>query len=196
MNWRDMVADGYDRAFQETQKSLAGLTIKDLEMQPHPDCNSIGWTAWHLVRGQDAQICDLSGEQQLWIKEKWHARYRREPDPDDTGYGDAMEEVRAFHSPGAATHIAYFRAVVEQSKLFLAGLKPTDLDKKLDEPWFSPIPTVGVRLVSIMADALVHAGEIDYLKGLLLATGKMKKRVRWAELPHGLWHKPRPVNFP
>ena len=40
-----------------------------------------------------------------------------------------------------------------------------------DEPHYQPVPTVGVRLVSILSDNLQHAGQTAYLRGLWQGMG-------------------------
>jgi hypothetical protein len=59
MEWRDLVIDGYGRALNMLEQALKGVTTHDLNKQPKPDCNSMGWIVWHLTRGQDPQIADL-----------------------------------------------------------------------------------------------------------------------------------------
>jgi len=171
MNWQDLIIDGYGRALELLEPSLAGLSQADLDRQPKPDCNSIGWIAWHLTRVQDSQIADLTGEQQVWIQDKWYARFNRDADSEDTGYGHTLEEVAAFKSPAPRVFLEYYRVTLEQTKRYLFSLSLNDLDRQLGEPWFQPPPTVGVRIVSIMADCLQHSGEIAYLRGLLKGKG-------------------------
>ena len=175
MEWRELVLDGYDRLPDLMKEVLAGLRRADLDRQPHPDCNSLGWTAWHLTRVQDSQIADLMGEEQLWIKDGWNKKFKRPADPDDTGYGHTPEQVRAFRSPSVRIQLDYLRAVVERTKRYLASLAPSDLDRKLDEPWQKPLPTVAVRIVSVLADCHQHAGEASYIRGLLKAKDKPSK---------------------
>jgi hypothetical protein len=45
--------------------------------------------------------------------------------------------------------------------------KPADLDRELNEPRWNPLPTVGVRLVSILSDNLQHTGQTLYLRGCI-----------------------------
>jgi hypothetical protein len=175
MSWRALVVDGYDRLPELMRETLAGLAVADLDRQPHPDCNSVGWTAWHLTRVQDSQIADLMGAEQLWIAKGWHRRFKRRPDPDDTGYGHTPTQVRAFASPGIKTQLDYLGAVVRRTRRYLASLSPSALGRKLDEPWFTPRPTVGVRIVSILADCHQHAGQASYIRGLLKAEGRLSR---------------------
>ena len=171
MEWNDLLSDGYGRVPEVLERVLKGLNQDDLDWQPRPDCNSIGWLAWHLTRQQDAQIAALTGEEQLWVKEGWHARFNRPPDTGDIGFGHSPEQVAAFKSPDIDTLLSYQRAVLERSKQYFLTLSKTDLDKELDEPWFQPLPTVGVRLISIMDDAMIHAGQAAYLRGLRQGRG-------------------------
>jgi uncharacterized damage-inducible protein DinB len=171
MKWQQLILDGYGRVLGLLEEYLKGLTIDDLNQQPGPDCNSIGWLAWHLTRVQDDHIADLIGESQLWIKDGWHARFNRQPNPKDIGFGHSSEEVKAFKSPDVQVLIEYHRAVLERTKHYINILSEDDLDRELNEPWFQPLPTIGVRLVSLLNDELQHAGQIAYVRGLLKGKG-------------------------
>jgi len=171
MEWQELLRDGYGRVFQVLKKALSGLTQDDLNEQPHPDCNSMGWLTWHLTRVQDDHIADLMGEEQLWIKDGWYARFNRAPEPKDIGFGHTSEEVAAFKSPEVKTLLDYHSAVLERSERYISSLSMSDLDRELNEPWYQPLPTVGVRLISVMSDCLQHAGQVAYVRGLLKGKG-------------------------
>jgi hypothetical protein len=131
----------------------------------------MGWLTWHLTRVQDDHIADLMGEEQLWIKDEWHARFNRAANLKDIGFGHSSEQVAAFKSPEVDTLLDYHRAVLERSKQYINNLSTADLDRELNEPWYQPLPTVGVRLVSVMSDCLQHAGQAAYVRGLLKGKG-------------------------
>ena len=171
MEWQEMITDCYERGFQVLESALEGLGQDDLNQQPHPDCNSMGWLTWHITRVHDHHMAGLTGEEQLWIKDGWHAKFNCLADPDDTGFRHSSEEVSAFKSPNVELLLKYNRAVLERSKNYIASLSTSDLDRELNEPWFQPLPTVGVRLVSIASDNLQHAGQVSYLRGLLKGEG-------------------------
>jgi hypothetical protein len=174
MEWHDLLADGYGRVQEFLESVLKGLSQDDLDWQPRRDCNSIGWLAWHLTRQQDAQIASLMEEEQLWTDDGWCAKFRRPPDLKDIGFGHTPDQVSAFESPDVQTLLDYHRAVMERSKRYLHALSKTDLDRELNEPWFQPLPTVGVRLISILEDSLLHAGQAAYVRGLLQGRGWQK----------------------
>ncbi len=171
MEWQKLLIDGYGRVLQVLEKALDGMTLDDLNDPPNPDCNSMGWLAWHLTRVQDDHIADLMGEEQLWIKDEWHAKFNRAPNRKDIGFGHSSEDVAAFKSPGVETLLEYHRAVLERLRRYIGSLSMADLDRVLNEPWFQPLPTVGVRLVSVLSDCLQHAGQVSYVRGLLKGKG-------------------------
>jgi hypothetical protein len=174
MEWQELIEDGYGRVLEVLEEALDGLTPDDLNELPNPDCNSMGWLAWHLTRVQDDHIADLLGEEQLWIKDGWHGRFNRPADQKDIGFGHSSEDVAAFKSPGAEILLEYHRAVLTRSRRYISDLSVAGLDRELNEPWFQPLPTVGVRLVSVMSDCLQHAGQIAYMRGLLKGKGWSK----------------------
>ena len=69
MEWKDLFIDSYEEAFNSIERALDGLSKEDLDLQSHPDCNSIGWTTWHQARELDGLISSITGEEQLWIKD-------------------------------------------------------------------------------------------------------------------------------
>ena len=174
MNWKDLIIDGYSRIPEFLENVLKGLAQDALDWQPRHDCNSIGWLIWHLTRQQDAQIASLMDEEQLWIADGWYGKFNRQPEPNDIGFGHSPEQVSGFKSPETKILLGYNRAVVERSKQYISNLSETDLDRELDEPWFQPLPTVGVRLISILDDSILHAGQAAYVRGLHQGKGWQK----------------------
>ncbi len=171
MEWQQLITDGYERVLQALEKALDGLTESDLNQQPHPDCNSIGWLTWHLTRTQDHHIASLMGEEQLWIEDGWHAKFNSAPDARDTGYQHNSQDVAAFRSPNLKTLLEYHRVVLDRSKCYITSLSENDLDREVNEPWVRPQPTVGAGLVCALDDNLQHAGQVAYLRGLLKGKG-------------------------
>ena len=171
MEWQALLIDGYGRILEVLERTLRGMTPEDLNQQSKPDCNSIGWLTWHLTRVQDDHVAGLMGEEQLWTSEGWHTRFNRPPESGDIGFGHSPEQVAAFRSPDIETMLGYHRAVLERTRRYIRSLSASDLDRELDEPWYQPLPTVGVRLVSVLADNLQHVGQAAYVRGLLKGKG-------------------------
>lgn len=172
MNWQQLLVDGFNRVDEAIKRTLDGMPKEELDRQPKPDTNSIGWLCWHLTRGQDRSIVNLNNAgEQLWIRDKWYAKFNRPSDPKDTGFKHTPDDVQAFKSPEVKTFIDYHSAVLEQTKQYIFSLSEKDLDRELDEPWFAPTPTVGVRLISLLGEGLQHIGQAAYIRGLFQGKG-------------------------
>jgi Protein of unknown function (DUF664) len=86
-------------------------------------------------------------------------------DVSDTGYGHDTQQVAAVTSD-AVTLLGYHDAAHETTLRFLRQVTDTDLDRIVDDRWDPPV-TLGVRLVSVIADDLQHAGQAAYVRGVL-----------------------------
>ncbi|UCH43630.1 MAG: DinB family protein [Dehalococcoidales bacterium] len=172
MEWQQLITDVFTRISDELGIVLDGLTVDDLNQQPRPDCNSIGWLAWHLTRSQDRNMSEIAGEEQLWIRGKWHARFDRAPDPAETGYGHTTEDAAAFNSPDGTTILEYHHAVLEETKRYISNkLSEDDLERESYSPTFDNTNLVGRRLLGVINDSLQHVGQAAYVRGLLRGKG-------------------------
>ena len=168
MEWQLLITDFFIRISQELERVLDGLTVDDLNQRPHPDCNSIGWLAWHLTRSHDRNLSELAGKEQLWIKDNWHTRFNRAPDPTDTGFNHNLEDVTAFRSPDGKTILEYHHAVLELAKRYITNhLSEPDLKRNVRSPTLKNVATVGGRLLSIISEGFQHVGQAAYVRGLL-----------------------------
>ena len=172
MKWQQLITDIYERILQELEHALDGLTVDDLNQQPCPDCNSIGWLTWHLTRVQDMISADLLGEGQLWTKDNWYAKFNRTFDPMDAGIGHSIADVVAFRAPDASTLLEYHRAVLEQSKRYITSkLSEAELNREFDNPIFSTITNVRTMLMRLINDNMQHLGQVAYVRGMLKGWG-------------------------
>jgi len=172
MEWQQLILDLFLRISQELEKVLNGLTVEELNQQVTPDCNSIGWLTWHLTRSHDRNLSELARKQQLWIKDKWYARFNRSPDPADTGFGHSPEDVEAFRSPDSKTILEYHHSVFELAKRYINNnLSENDLKRKVRSRTLKNITTVRRRLLGIISEGLQHVGQAAYLRGLLKGKG-------------------------
>ncbi len=170
MEGSTLVRDALGRVGEIVREALKDLTPEEILAPPKPP---IGWLVWHLTRVQDSNISGLAGSQQAWLAEGWHARFEMPPDPRDYGSGHTQTpaQVEAFHVKDAQLLLDYYNAVFERTKAYLSTLSNADLDRVLNEPQYQPMPTVSVRLVSVVADNMRHAGQVEYLKGLIRQQG-------------------------
>ena len=166
MEWHEMLMGGYEGVLRTLEYTLDGLNEEDLNWQPKPDCNSIGWLAWHLTRWHDVMVSNLMKAEQLWIKEGWHQKFGRAADKEDSGMGAKAEDLAKFKSPDAETQLGYQKAVLERSRRYFPTLTPQDLDKIFEGTPFKPPPTWGMMLMGTLSDSLQHAGQAAYVRGL------------------------------
>ena len=171
MELHDMLSGAYGGILRVLEYTLEGLKEEDLNWQPKPDCNSIGWLVWHLTRWQDVQISNFMGQEQLWIKDGWHKKFGRLADPKDTGGGMKPADLAKFKSPDARTLLGYHKAVLERSQKYFPTLKKADLDRVIEGTPFKPPPTFGMMLIGTLSDGLQHAGQASYVRGLRQGMG-------------------------
>lgn len=166
----------YGRIPGEVQRAVEGLTPEQLAARPAEGANTIGWLVWHLTRVQDHHVSQLMGEvgaaadgvgaEQEWISGEWAPRFGLEPRADDTGYGHDAADVAAVQPESVEALLGYFAVVHARTIGVLESIGAGDLDRVVDERW-DPAVTLGVRLVSVADDAIQHAGQAAYVRGLL-----------------------------
>ncbi len=174
MDCKEIFINGLEDILGEMEHILSGLTNEDLSWQPRPDCNSIGWLAWHLTRVEDDHIAYIMDKEQLWTKEGWHEKFDRPADAKDRGFGHTPEQVANFKCPDVQTFLDYHKAVFERAKNYLLSRSETDFDRPLDQYWQGIPVKVGWRLTSTLEDCLEHVGQMAYIRGLLQGKGWQK----------------------
>lgn len=143
-----LITDYFIRISDELARVVDGLTVEDLNKHPTPSANSIGWLTWHLTRSHDRNVSELYRKQQLWIKDKWHEKFGRTPDPSETGVGHSSKEMMAFESPDSQTILDYHHAVLERAKEYIENnLSETELKRKAKSPTLKNTNTVRGKLL-------------------------------------------------
>ena len=156
----------YGRIPPLARQAVDGLEAGPLTNAPAPGANTIAWLVWHLTRVMDHHMAELLELDQLWVEGDWAAGFGLEPDPHDTGYGHSPDEAASVRPERPEVLTDYLDAVDARTRGMLRDLTEEDLDRIVDRRWDPPV-TLGVRLVSIADDALQHAGQAAYARGLL-----------------------------
>jgi hypothetical protein len=162
----DVLADGIERIRDLVSSTAEGLSADDLAYRPAPEANSIGWLLWHLTRVEDGHVAELAGDEQLWVRDGFAESLGFAPDPHDSGYGHTAEQSAAVRIERPDALVAYHEAVAERSLSFLRDRGDGELDRVVDESYDPPV-TEAVRWVSILGDCLMHAGQAQYVAGIL-----------------------------
>ncbi|MQA00951.1 MAG: DUF664 domain-containing protein [Dehalococcoidia bacterium] len=166
MDTRALLTDALSRGHGVLRRCLSELTDEELGYRPAPNANPIEWLGWHIARVEDRHVSDLLGTDQIWTAGGWAERFDMPADPDDVGTRHTNEQRDAVHVPDVAALREYLDAVATRTDEYMAALDDVALDRVLDEPQYTPLPTVGVRLVSLVHHVAHHAGQADYLRGL------------------------------
>lgn len=165
-----LVLDALGRVRDMVQENLRDLSPEELLAPPKPHS---AWLAWHTARVQDANCSGLMECSQLWITDGWHGRFSIPPDPRDYGSGHRQTpaQVDAFTVNDKRLLLDYLDAVFAITKAHLSTVKNTDLNRLLNEPQYQPLPTLSLRLASVINCNTRHAGQIEYLRGLIKHQG-------------------------
>jgi hypothetical protein len=145
-------------------QALSGIDSPTLHSLPAGRGNSIAWLVWHAARQLDAQLAALSGEPQVWSRDDWAPRLDIDREADEIGFGDSVAEVAALRVNDPTALAAYLDAAVAELVRYLAT--NPELDEVVDTRWDPPV-TRGVRLVSIIDDAVAHLGQAAYVRGVV-----------------------------
>ncbi|HEY7166615.1 MAG TPA: DinB family protein [Candidatus Binatia bacterium] len=161
-----LVLDALGRVREMVREALKDLSADELLAPPKPH---IAWLTWHIARVQDANFSGLIAKPQLWISGGWHARFRMPPDPKDYGSGHRQTpaQVDAFTVTDKGLLLGYHDAVFARTKEYLSTVTNADLNRVLNEPQYQPLPTLSIRLASVINCNTRHAGQIEYLRGLV-----------------------------
>jgi uncharacterized protein DUF664 len=166
VNGADLLVDAFGRIREVVHRAVDGLTAEQLAFRADPEANSIAWLVWHLTRIQDDHLADAFQAEQVWTSQGWVERFGLPFHPRATGYGQRAEEVAAVQVGSGELLVGYHDAVHQQTARLVAGLRDADLDRIVDRSWDPPV-SLGVRLVSVAADDLQHAGQAAFVRGVL-----------------------------
>lgn len=165
METNEILADAFERVRDGVHRVVGGLDGQALAYRPDADANSIGWLVWHLTRVHDDHVSEIAGRDQAWTDEGWSDRFGLPLDRADTGYGHSSEQVAAVRLDGPEVLTGYHDAVVRRTLAYLDTVDAAELDRVVDDRWDPPV-SVGVRLVSVIADQLQHLGQASYVRGM------------------------------
>ena len=162
----DLLVDAFGRVREAVQETVSGLGPEELNARLVPAANSIAWLVWHLARVQDDHVADAAGIEQAWLRDGWVGRFGLPLDPKAIGYGHTSEEVAAVRVEDPQLLIDYYEAVHRQTVGYLGDLRDADFERIVDRSW-DPAVSLGVRLISVVGDTMMHIGQAQYVRGIL-----------------------------
>jgi Protein of unknown function (DUF664) len=166
MTSAQLLMDAFGRIHELIHQVLDGLTPDELAFRVDNQANSITWLVWHLTRIQDDHIADAAGSSQVWTSQGWAQRFNLPLETSQTGYGHTSEQVALVQVESPHLLTGYHDAVYEHTIQYVRTRTDNDLTRIVDQSWNPPV-TLGVRLVSVIADGLQHAGQAAFIRGLI-----------------------------
>jgi hypothetical protein len=166
MTSAELLVDAFGRIRGVVHRVVDGLTPEQLAFRVDAEANSIAWLVWHLTRIQDDHLADAAQAEQVWTSQGWLERFGLPFDPLATGYGHRPDDVAAVQVDSDELLVGYHDAVHQQTTRYVSQLKDADLGRIVDRSWDPPV-SLGVRLVSVIADDLQHAGQAAFIRGIV-----------------------------
>jgi uncharacterized protein DUF664 len=166
MELNELLIELFGRVDEEVHTAVDGLGVEALTTAPADGSNPIGWLVWHLTRVQDDHMADLMDSEQVWVTGDWGPRFGVASDASNTGWSHSWDDVMSIRPESSEALLDYYEAVSQPTRRFLATVTAKELDRVVDTRWNPPV-TLGVRLVSIADDEIQHAGQANYVRGIL-----------------------------
>ncbi|MFJ8622118.1 DUF664 domain-containing protein [Kitasatospora sp. NPDC093550] len=165
MTSTDLLVDAFGRIRETVADVVDGLTPEQLAFRASDSANSIAWLVWHLTRVQDDHLADAADREQVWTADGWAARFALPFPVSSTGYGHRPAQVAEVTATADLLR-GYHEAVHTRTVDYVRGLDGRSLARIVDASWQPPV-TLGVRLISVIADDLQHVGQAAFVRGLL-----------------------------
>jgi hypothetical protein len=171
MTSAELLVDGFGRIRETVADVLTGLTPDQLAYRIDQDANPISWLVWHLTRVQDDHVAKAFGAVQVWSSGGWAKRFGLSKSMMETGYGHTTTQVAAVGSATASASLLadYHEETYAQTARLVSTVTDADLNRVVDTRWTPPV-TLGVRLVSVLNDDMMHVGQATYAHGIVLRT--------------------------
>ncbi|HLZ47322.1 MAG TPA: DinB family protein [Candidatus Limnocylindria bacterium] len=143
-------------------KLVADLNDEQLAWRPTPTAHSIGWTLWHVARGDDNFQRDLTGRS-IWKDGGYGARW---------GHPDRMNKMEdsaaaAMPLPAKDDLLGYVRAVFAATDAAVATIDEARFGEEIESGFMSGRVAVGASLIAQVGHDARHLGEMEYIKGLI-----------------------------
>ncbi|MBM7642317.1 DinB family protein [Streptococcus loxodontisalivarius] len=170
MTYLEMLIDSLNRSRERFLRMLDGVTVEQANAFPvaesSPQVKSLTWLTWHTARELDLQTADLAGLDSVWKQQNFASRFDFQLEENEDGWNHSLEQAEKITANDLDSLIAYLNAATDFAVSYLESLDEKSLDDIIDDSW-TPAVTRGVRMVSIIDDAIMHSGQAIYARRLL-----------------------------
>ena len=127
METKDYIQSQFDFLQAALVKITDGLTSEELSWQPGV-ANPIAFLMLHIARSEDVNVTmRLQSMPQVWVSGKWYEKFHLPAD--ETTFGWTEEKLATFKYPALKDMLAYAEAVRAETKKYVAGLTPQELNR-------------------------------------------------------------------
>ncbi len=92
-------------------------------------------------------------------------------DEEDRGVGWSAAQVAQWSPPPKAVQLAYYEAMKNHTRNFLANVTPEELERKIVMGNVPEPRTIAVLMGQMVWDTVAHGGQIAYLRGFFRGMG-------------------------
>ena len=121
MDVAGLLIESFGRVDGVLTRAVDGLSVDELTFRPDPAANSVAWLAWHAARGEDAQVADVAGSEQVWTARAGPTASTCRSTTPRPGTATARR-TSAGCGRRRTCCSAYSRAVADRTQDYLAGL--------------------------------------------------------------------------
>lgn len=167
MDCKRLLMRSFGRAQEILDKATEGLTREEFAWRADPGANPPSFILWHLSRVEDRMINHTIRQRpEVWTEGVWHKKLGLPEDPAVTGFNYTPEQVAAFPVLEPQVLLDYQRAVRRATLAFIEELGESEFDCKINcrHEEDNLIATLLGRTIVHVSQ---HAGQIDFIKGLL-----------------------------
>ncbi|WP_114853313.1 DinB family protein [Brachybacterium sp. YJGR34] len=165
MDAPDLLLDLASRPRDAAARLRGRLDPATLRAHPGGHDNSPAWLLWHTGREVDVQLAALSDAEEVWTAQGHRDLLALGEAGDEVGYGHTSAQARRLVVEDGDALLDYVDAALAALEDYLGTLTAADLAEVVDSQWDPPV-TRGVRLVSIVDDAVQHLAQAAYVLGM------------------------------
>jgi len=128
MEIKELILSSLEQSQRYLTKALDGLTQEEAAWSPGPECNSIAFIFWHIIRVEDLVVNNMiQSENELYEADGW--REKLGTPAKESGGRYTMEQLQAWPVPKLEVLQGYATSVRQKTLAFLNSSPPEQLSE-------------------------------------------------------------------